>query len=285
MDVSETLGGASVVVTATAADVEAARKAAAGASADATAAPPAETPPETENQPSRPEWVPEAYWNAETGEINYEGMAKRLSELEQPKPADDGKPVEEKPKDEKPADDPKVDVAATFGALTEKATAELVEKGELSEETFAAYEGMGLKREQLETYVEGIRAIQELRGIKAHTEAGGAEQYAAMVAWAKTSMSVDEITAYNRAVETGTEAELLFAVRGLRARYAAENGSEGRPLTAGRPGATAGDTFKDRAELVKAMSDPRYRTDAAYRNEVGEKLRRSVAAGAKLGLS
>jgi hypothetical protein len=37
----------------------------------------------------------------------------------------------------------------------------------------------------------------------------------------------------------------------------------------------SGDTFRSQAELVAAMSDPRYDRDPAYRADVADKLERS----------
>ena len=39
--------------------------------------------------------------------------------------------------------------------------------------------------------------------------------------------------------------------------------------------AKAGDNFRSQAELVRAMSDPRYENDPAYRQDVIDKLDRS----------
>ena len=43
----------------------------------------------------------------------------------------------------------------------------------------------------------------------------------------------------------------------------------------GKPARTGGDTFRSQAEVVAAMSDPRYDNDGAYRQDVMEKLDRS----------
>ena len=42
-----------------------------------------------------------------------------------------------------------------------------------------------------------------------------------------------------------------------------------------KPPSTSTDTFRRQAEVVSAMSDPRYEKDPAYRQDLMEKLERS----------
>ena len=50
--------------------------------------------------------------------------------------------------------------------------------------------------------------------------------------------------------------------------------NEGKMLT-GKPAKSDGDQFRSQAEVVRAMSDPRYEKDPAYRQDVYDKLERS----------
>ena len=63
-------------------------------------------------------------------------------------------------------------------------------------------------------------------------------------------------------------------VDGLKAKYETQNGYEGRMLQ-GKQSSESNDVFRSQAELVQAMSDPRYDTDEAYRNDLLSKLDRS----------
>ena len=58
------------------------------------------------------------------------------------------------------------------------------------------------------------------------------------------------------------------------AQYQNANGYEGRMLT-GKPPANQSAAFRSQAELVRAMSDPRYDNDPAYRQDVLGKLEQS----------
>ena len=46
-------------------------------------------------------------------------------------------------------------------------------------------------------------------------------------------------------------------------------------MVTGKPPVEKGDVFRSQAELVAAMSDPRYDLDPAYRMDVVDKLDRS----------
>ena len=75
-------------------------------------------------------------------------------------------------------------------------------------------------------------------------------------------------------VGTGNAAAIQLGVDALKSAYETANGYEGRMLT-GKAAETKGDVFRSQAQLVKAMSDPRYDNDPAYRQDVIAKLERS----------
>jgi hypothetical protein len=60
----------------------------------------------------------------------------------------------------------------------------------------------------------------------------------------------------------------------LKSEYNNANGVEGKMVT-GKAAPNKGDVFRSQAELVRAMNDPRYDNDPAYRQDVIEKLDRS----------
>jgi hypothetical protein len=67
---------------------------------------------------------------------------------------------------------------------------------------------------------------------------------------------------------------MTFAVEALFSRYQDAVGVDGQLLT-GKAASSTKDTFRSQAEVVRAMSDPRYDTDPAYRQDVFAKLERS----------
>ena len=104
--------------------------------------------------------------------------------------------------------------------------------------------------------------------------AGGEQQYANIVNWAKSNINKDQLDAFNNVVNSGNVPAIRLAVSGLKAEYDAANGVEGKMVT-GKTAPNNGDVFRSQAELVRAMNDPRYDNDPAYRQDVIEKLDRS----------
>ena len=105
---------------------------------------------------------------------------------------------------------------------------------------------------------------------------GGDEKYSEMIGWASENLTSQEIELYDSIMERGDPAAAYFAVQALAYRYQDANGVEGN-LVQGKSPATSGG-FRSQAELVQAMSDPRYDSDPAYRQDVTRKLERSNIA-------
>ena len=102
---------------------------------------------------------------------------------------------------------------------------------------------------------------------------GGEKQYNEMIGWAGQNLSSEEIESYDAIMEKGDPAAAYWAVQALTYRYRDANGVEGDLVQGKSPG--AGGTFRSQAEVVQAMSDPRYDNDPAYRQDVMRKLERS----------
>lgn len=103
---------------------------------------------------------------------------------------------------------------------------------------------------------------------------GGAEQYTEMVAWAGSNLPPQEVADFNAVTATNNPVAIKFAVQALSAKWKGAEGYEA-PLVTGRKAASKGKTFRSQAELSRAIADPRYSTDPAYRADVEEKLARS----------
>jgi len=108
--------------------------------------------------------------------------------------------------------------------------------------------------------------VENLQGI-----VGGEEQYAQMMGWAAETLSEQEINMYDAVMEKGDPLACYFAVNALALRYMDAQGYDGQMLTGKAPG-TEQQGFRSQAELVRAMSDPRYDSDPAYRADVAAKL-------------
>ena len=103
---------------------------------------------------------------------------------------------------------------------------------------------------------------------------GGEKEYNTMLQWASKNFDEAEISRYDKVMESGDPDAAYFAVQALQAKYNDGVGVEGKMLT-GKPSKSDGDQFRSQAEVVRAMSDPRYDKDPAYRQDVYDKLERS----------
>ena len=109
----------------------------------------------------------------------------------------------------------------------------------------------------------------ELRGL-----VGGDEAYTQMTQWAGQNMSEQEIDMYDSIMNRGDKASMYFAMQALKARYTDGVGADGQLLT-GKPARSQQKGFRSQAELVRAMSDPRYDNGPAYRADVAATLEAS----------
>jgi len=119
--------------------------------------------------------------------------------------------------------------------------------------------------------VETITAedVNNLQGL-----VGGQEQYGQMMAWAQESLSEQEISMYDAVMDKGDPLACYFAVNALAFRFQEAQGYDGQMLTGKAPSSQV-QGFRSQAELVRAMSDPRYDNDPAYRADVAAKLEMS----------
>ena len=103
---------------------------------------------------------------------------------------------------------------------------------------------------------------------------GGEKAYKSMITWAGQNLSKAEIEMYDSVMGKGDPNAIFFAVQALSSKYGDATGFEGQTLT-GRASAQENEGFQSQAQLVEAMSDPRYDRDPAYRRSVLNKLANS----------
>jgi hypothetical protein len=110
---------------------------------------------------------------------------------------------------------------------------------------------------------EDVAGIQE--------SVGGPEEYGNMIQWASQNLSEQEISLYDAAIDRGDPLTMFFAAQALFSRYQDSVGYDGELLTGSAPQTTS-QGFRSQAELIAAMSDPRYDKDPAYRQDIADKL-------------
>ena len=100
---------------------------------------------------------------------------------------------------------------------------------------------------------------------------GGVDEYQNMLQWASGNLSEQEINLYDAAMDRGDPLTMFFAAQALNSRYQDAVGYDGEMLTGSAPRNTS-NGFRSQAELIAAMSDPRYDKDPAYRQDIADKL-------------
>ena len=119
-----------------------------------------------------------------------------------------------------------------------------------------------------------VETLSEAQAEQLMEMVGGDKAYKSMLNWAGDNFSKEEVEMYDGVMESGNPNAIFFAVQALQARYNDAVGSDGQLLT-GRGAENVDDSFKSQAELVAAMSDPRYDRDPAYRADLMRRLENS----------
>ena len=208
-----------------------------------------------------------------------EDLEEAYLELQKKLGSDDDE-VEDTTLDE---DEVEYDEATVAGIETiQDASAEYYEnEGSLSAETMEKFGQMDAK-----DLVNAFMAIQEntdpsdnypdLTDAEMNTvynSVGGEAEYDKLTSWAADNMDDKALDAFNTVIDQGNPVAIQLAVAGMKAEYDNTEGYEGRMLTG--KAARATDAFRSQAEVVQAMSDPRYDRDPAYRQDLYDKLERS----------
>lgn len=156
------------------------------------------------------------------------------------------------------------------------------DEGGLSQDTIEKLSQLD-SRTLVETWADYIKSqrdqvqqaqLTEEQAASIRDAVGGADNYQEMLGWAADNLSPDEIAAYDGVMNGGDYGAMYWAAQGLKSRFASEAGYEGARYSGARaPKAEPG--FRSQAELARAISDPRYKDDPAYRIDVQDKLARS----------
>jgi len=173
-----------------------------------------------------------------------------------------------------PAEEEVKEVLAEQGVDFNTLATEYAENGELSEATRAELEKVGFSKDVVDSYIAGQEALAAQLTSSVYEQVGGEAQFTSMTEWAGENLSPSEVEAFNDAMDSGNMGQVNLAVSGLQAKYVSAVGKEGARLET-RTSSTTGDRYESLAQLTSAMSDPRYATDPAYRNQVAAKLDRS----------
>ena len=214
---------------------------------------------------------------------NAEELEKAYIELQQKLGSDDKEESEPEQTDET---EELPEITPEIQLITD-ASLEFNEKGEVGAETLEKFQQMSSK-DLVSAYME-MQSIAakapapespespdltdaEVNSIK--NSAGGEQEYSNLLNWAGQNLPKSTVDAFDALCDSGDVNSIQLAVSGIKAQYENANGYEGRMLS-GKPPQSSGDVFNSQAQVVEAMSDPRYDNDPAFRQEVMNKLERS----------
>ena len=224
------------------------------------------------------------YKDAEELERAYVELQKKLGEKgdedsettgdTEPTDSEESDEEKEEAKENSPAVALITEASAEYYANDNKLSPETIEKfsSMSSQDLVSAYlelqQGQPAQQQQQQVNVSDA----DINSIK--NSVGGDTEYNNIVTWAGQNLDDKSISAFDNIVESGNTDAIKLAINGLKSQYENANGYEGRMLT-GKAAKSSGDSFRSQAELLRAMNDPRYDEDPAYRLDVIEKLDRS----------
>jgi hypothetical protein len=228
------------------------------------------------------------YKSVQDLEQAYKELQAKLSRGESigPEAGDDDEPEAEEP--ESPAGSAREIYGDLIGGKLDEAGIDFGDmntrwqkSGTLESEDYDQLAEAGFDRSMVDAYLSGLQykasqdtalTTKEVTSIKASL--GGEAEYSKMIEWAGSNLSPDEVEGFNQIINTQPMSAVKMAISGLHARYTAAEGREPK-LIGGRAPKGNTDKFESTAQLVAAMSDPKYSNDPAYQRKVQEKLSRS----------
>ena len=216
------------------------------------------------------------YRSTEDLEAAYLSLQKKLGQEEEV----DYESSDEGYEEEEESDEEVSPYAPATSLINEASEEYYANEGTLSEETIEKFSEMS-SQDLVNAYLEiqsnnpqanpqGIE-MSDAQVNSVMNSAGGEANYNRIVEWAASNLDNRSIDAFDSVVDSGNPAAINIAFAGLQSRYEDANGYEGRMLS-GKAASSGGDLYRSQAELVAAMSDPRYDSDPAYRADVIEKL-------------
>lgn len=196
--------------------------------------------------PNRPAWLPQEFKTPED-------FAKSYTELKTK------------------AATPPVQTPTDFKKYEE----EYAKTGTLSEVSYKELqETKGISKATIDTYIEGQKAATAKAEAELLSVVGGKSEFEKISKWAATALKPADIESFNKVVNGSDPDAIKLALQALKGQYVAANGQQPTLVSGDKNGST--DVFRSVAEVTRAMNDPKYKSDPAYRKDVEQKLARST---------
>jgi hypothetical protein len=225
------------------------------------------------------------YKSAEDLEKAYLELQKKLGEGSPSTDEEGSEPSEDAPEEasEAPEDEVQpVDTTETVKLLEGATTEYYSNESGLTPETYEKLSQLSGK-ELLDSWIAYTKSTEEAASKQSLNQAdvdwimtavGGQNEYNQMLGWAKENLSPTEVAAYDAVVANNHSDAIYWAALGLKSKYTDSVGYEGKQVT-GKRAPAVNEMFRSHAELARAINNPKYRDDPAYRRDVEDKLARS----------
>lgn len=214
-----------------------------------------------------------------------EELEKAYMELQQKlgQPREEGTPEPKEEEESEVPNDEEPELTEVHQLINEASQEYWSNDGTISADMMDKLSAMDSK-DLVQTYMEmqavndaapqPVADLSDREVMEIQSSVGGAEEYSQMTSWAGENLPPEDVQAFDSLIATGQMGAIRLAVAGLKSLYSEKVGYEGRMLS-GKAATESVDAFRSQAEVVRAMQDPRYENDPAYRNDVFNKLDRS----------
>ena len=199
--------------------------------------------PAAGNDDQRPAWLPEKFKTPEEFAKSYDELSTKLGSQNDDANNNANTDDNNQQQQQSNSDSPN---------LINQAADLYAENGKLDDATYEGLSKIGIDKATVDNYIAGQEAIAQAQVAVVHNEAGGKEQYNAMIKWAAETMEDADIESFDQAI-IGSDADKMMAVRDLKARYEAANGKAPN-LTQG-DGDSVGDIFENTAQMKAAIQN------------------------------
>lgn len=153
---------------------------------------------------------------------------------------------------------------------------EYLDESGISDEAYEALAAAGYSRNFVDSYIRGQEALVDAYVAQVKEYAGGSEQFDSLLTHLETSNpeAAESLMSALEARDLSTVKAIINLAGQSRAKTFGKKPA--RTVTAkatpAKPQAPKVERFESRAEMIKAMSDPRYQNDAKFRAAVEAKV-------------
>lgn len=160
------------------------------------------------------------------------------------------------------------------GVDFKQAIKEYEQSGNISDRTIANLVSAGYPKEVIETFLQSRAVLEERFTQAVYQTAGGEKEYFQITQWAGDHLPESTLKAFNKAIDSNDIDMIGLMMSGIKAKMEASRGTANPSILGSSGGVSPVQSkgFASKADMIKAMSDPRYGVDSAYTRSVEDKM-------------